>query len=407
MQGLILAAGRGSRLGDKNGGTCKCLIEVGRKPLVEHQIEALARCGVGPVGMVVGYGADDVQEMVGIRAEYIRNPRWSVTNSLYSFWLARDWIQGDLVVLNCDVLFSPRIVERLLEVEGDALAYDSSSGERREEMSVKVVDGRLAEMSKTIPTEEVSGENVGILRLTDETVRLILAQAEKLIHAGRETDWLGSAVSEVARTRPIRAVDIHGLPWGEIDFPADLAKVRKTVWPAIRRAERSARAPFRIARMAALALVATLFTFASYRAWLAPQNETVWEESEAVTGAQAVRITDGKESRKWWLLWEAASATLSVEGPTKLRVNARPLFLDESVERAHFVLEVLIDGRKVGLYSLFQVPSDTWRYERWKVGKRDRLDVEIPTGTHVVTTTLAATDGSGCLLRFALLVGEL
>ena len=106
------------------------------------------------------------EDVVGIRAECLRNPRWSATNSLYSFWLARDWVKGDVVVLNCDVLFSPRVLERLLDAPGDALAYDSGSGDLREQMSVRVEDGLLRDMSKTMSPEQVSGENVGIVKLT-------------------------------------------------------------------------------------------------------------------------------------------------------------------------------------------------------------------------------------------------
>ena len=42
MQGLILAAGRGTRL---RRGRPKCLSEVGGRPLIDHQLEALAEAG--------------------------------------------------------------------------------------------------------------------------------------------------------------------------------------------------------------------------------------------------------------------------------------------------------------------------------------------------------------------------
>ena len=48
MQALILAAGRGRRMGEKTAGLPKCLLEIGARPLIEHQLEALAESGVGP-----------------------------------------------------------------------------------------------------------------------------------------------------------------------------------------------------------------------------------------------------------------------------------------------------------------------------------------------------------------------
>ncbi|MCZ6834040.1 MAG: phosphocholine cytidylyltransferase family protein, partial [Acidobacteria bacterium] len=129
----------------------------------------LAESGVGPAGITVGYGADEVRELVGMRAEYIQSSRWASTNSLYSFWLARDWVKGDVMVLNCDVLFSRQIIERLLDAPGDAIAVDRSSGSGREQMKVECAGDRLVAMSKNMTAAERAGENVGILKLTKDT----------------------------------------------------------------------------------------------------------------------------------------------------------------------------------------------------------------------------------------------
>ena len=96
MQAVILAAGMGSRLKAVTGGMAKALLEVGGRPLILHQLEALADHGVGPVLVIVGYQADEVKDAVGDRAETLVNDRFEETNSLYSLWLARHWIKGSL-----------------------------------------------------------------------------------------------------------------------------------------------------------------------------------------------------------------------------------------------------------------------------------------------------------------------
>lgn len=397
MQALILAAGRGSRLGPLGAGP-KCLLEIGRRPIVEHQLETLARCGIGPACLVVGYGADEVRERVGIRAEYVTNPRWSATNSLYSYWLARDWVTDDVIVLNCDVLFAPQLVERLLDVPGDALAYDSSSGERREEMSVRLQDGMLVDMSKSLPPSEVSGENVGMLKLTRDTARALFEKAGELVAAGHEKDWLGAAVRQIAQTRPIRGVDVAGLPWAEIDFPADLDRARKVTWPAIERAARRGRRSFRILRGAALAAAGIALAVASYSAWLAP-NEVTWE-TVAPSGPERVLITNGARHRPCWLLAESQSASIEAEGPGTLRIYARPVF-DTSAATAHYALKISVDGGPAELHPLQGVPSGTWKLGDKAVGKSERLEIDVAAGHHVVAVTLAASDSGRCLLRFA------
>src|ERR671938_1334467 len=133
MQAVILAGGVGSRLRALSGGKPKCLIEVGGRPLILHQLEALADHGVGPVLVVLGYQAETVKAVIGERAETIVNDRYPETNSPYSLWLAREWVKGPFVLLNSDLLFDPHILERLLEEDGNVLAYDSTSSRGREQ----------------------------------------------------------------------------------------------------------------------------------------------------------------------------------------------------------------------------------------------------------------------------------
>ena len=73
MRAIILAAGVGSRLQALSGGKPKCLVEIGGRPLILHQLEALADHGIGPVLIVAGYKADEVRSVVGDRAEFVVN----------------------------------------------------------------------------------------------------------------------------------------------------------------------------------------------------------------------------------------------------------------------------------------------------------------------------------------------
>jgi L-glutamine-phosphate cytidylyltransferase len=58
MRALILAAGRGSRLGHLGADRPKCLVKLAGKPLIERQIAALRRGGVDEIGIVRGYRAE-------------------------------------------------------------------------------------------------------------------------------------------------------------------------------------------------------------------------------------------------------------------------------------------------------------------------------------------------------------
>ena len=53
MKGIILAAGKGSRLNGTIGDKPKCLLRVGGKTLVERQVEALKSVGIEDIAVVI------------------------------------------------------------------------------------------------------------------------------------------------------------------------------------------------------------------------------------------------------------------------------------------------------------------------------------------------------------------
>jgi choline kinase len=232
VQAVILAAGKGRRLRDPRGRP-KCLRKVGGLSLVEHQLAALTQVGISDVVIVVGFEHGQIRESVGASARYVINKRFAETNSMYSFLLSLDLIRDDVIVMNSDLYFHPALLVRLQELDGDALLYDSASGEEDEQMKVRVDHGRLVEMSKVMRSDRVCGENVGMLRLSSTSMRHVADAARAIAAAGGERAWLAAAINQVAVDHPIRCVDVAGWPWVEIDFPEDLARARSEVFPAV------------------------------------------------------------------------------------------------------------------------------------------------------------------------------
>lgn len=73
VAGVLLAAGGGRRL----GGRPKALLEHRGRPLVEHAARALRNGGCGPVHVVLGAAADEVQARADLSACTVTvNPAW-------------------------------------------------------------------------------------------------------------------------------------------------------------------------------------------------------------------------------------------------------------------------------------------------------------------------------------------
>jgi choline kinase len=238
MRGIILAAGKGSRLNGTAGEAPKCLVKVGGETLIERQVRVLRRAGVTDIVVVAGCQAGRVRRSCGHHITYVENAKYAQTNSLYSLWLARPLLFEGFVVLNCDVLFHPVLLNDLLTTrQEDALllAYrepgDTPFGD--EEMKVTVRCGRVTRISKEIDPSDADGENLGIVKFGPEGAGVLVEILDRLVAAGGLREWAPRAFHEFAQVRPLHAIGTRGFPWIEIDFPEDYQRAISSVLPAI------------------------------------------------------------------------------------------------------------------------------------------------------------------------------
>jgi len=237
MKAIILAAGKGTRL---NGLDLKpkCLFEVGGQTLLERQVEALREAHVNDIVIVLGFEAERIRRLYEHTASFVINSRYEETSSLYSLWLAREHLLDGFVVLNCDVLFHPQLLSRLLSSPfEDALLIDlvdkNNNNLGDEEMKIKLDDGLVVDISKDMDTAEADGENVGIVKFSADGARRLIEEMDVLIASGRLREWAPRAFREFARRFPLHAISTAGYPWIEIDFPEDYRRAKEEVFPQI------------------------------------------------------------------------------------------------------------------------------------------------------------------------------
>ncbi|SRR5579864_1784023 len=236
MKAVILAAGKGSRL-NHSAENVKCLLKFGSSTLIELQCQFLRECGVNEISVVVGFEAERVRRVCGPEIEYIENPIFLKTNSLYSLWLARHCFAGGFVVINSDVLFHPQLLWDLLTARyEDALLVsyrEEATAYGDEEMKVKVQAGRVVDISKDMNPVEADGENVGMVKFGPTGAKLLQEQMAPLVEEGALRSWAPRAFLEFARRRPLHAIGTRGFPWTEIDFPQDYRRAQEEIFPQI------------------------------------------------------------------------------------------------------------------------------------------------------------------------------
>ena len=233
MDALIMAAGRGSRLGAETDGRPKSLVDLGGISPLELQVDLLAERGVSRLIVVTGYERGQIEAVVSARigpsmtAEFVWNPFWSVTNVIGSAWLARERLRDAFVYLHADTVFEPSILDDLIASPADgALPIDVRECEP-EQMKATVVDDRVVRLSKELSQAETAGEFIGIALFRAAALPLIVDGLNDEMAAGGLSSYFEAALNRAIEAGLVlQAIPTRGRAWAEIDFPADLALAR-------------------------------------------------------------------------------------------------------------------------------------------------------------------------------------
>jgi choline kinase len=236
---ILLAAGRGARLAPYTDDLPKCLLPLGTGTLLSRQMDACVAVGIDELVLVTGYEHEKIEHEIArwvtaggdaiVRTVY--NPFYATTNNMFSLLLARHEMDADFLVVNADNVFSNDALRTIVTDDAHAIlvpvaiheAYDA------EDMKVRVVDGKIVEIAKTIALHEAAGESIGVRAFRGEGRALLSDELEAM---ARDSDpakaWYITAVSRIAaRGGPVGALYLDSNACMDVDFPEDLERAQR------------------------------------------------------------------------------------------------------------------------------------------------------------------------------------
>lgn len=124
MQALILAAGFGKRLQPITNTIPKSLVEVNGTPLLVNALDHLSGRTIDEVVIVVGHKKEKIMDRIGhmyqgMKITYVENPDYDRTNNIYSFYLARNYIHDDVIMLECDLFYQRELIDKIVDTTAD------------------------------------------------------------------------------------------------------------------------------------------------------------------------------------------------------------------------------------------------------------------------------------------------
>ena len=235
---IVLAASRGSELGDLTSDRPKTMVEIEGEPILGHIVSAYARAGVQNVTVVRGYHKETVA-LPGV--ETVDNDAYKTTGELYSLKLALANLgeaEEDLYISYGDVLFHRRVVDLLVTGDADITIPVDTNWKDSQNLG-RYVDyitasappsrhahkqqPQLTQVGPKVSEAERHGEWMGFLRVAARAVpRLREAVDAALVLTGGQTGNLNLLLEQLVASGPGASVVFTTGNWSDIDDLRDV-----------------------------------------------------------------------------------------------------------------------------------------------------------------------------------------
>jgi choline kinase len=256
---IVIAAGRGKRLGPHTEEIPKCMVQVGTKPILGWVWDAFHQAGIEELVIIRGYRGDVLEELAtGLspapRLVFVDNPEWQTNNILLSLACARKFLDQPCLLTYSDIIFTPSVARAAVDSPADIglvidrefrVIYEGRTEHPLEEGEVSdlMPDGSVARTGKrSLPPAEAIGEYIGLTKLSERGVATVARTMDRLqqTFAGNDqqpfqrattyrnaylTDLWQHLIDAGVRIDPIL---IDG-KWREIDTGQDLDRARLLV----------------------------------------------------------------------------------------------------------------------------------------------------------------------------------
>lgn len=189
VSAIILAASRGSELGELTARIPKTLLKVGGKSILASQVDDMNREGIKNITVVRGYEKCMIS-LPGIST--IDNDDHSATRELYSLYLARKCFGENTIVTFGDLIFRRHIISDLLNDDNDVVIVADAEWEENEfyheyvsteePYSKKLFQRtvRLKDIGPHVGGENRNGEFIGIFRVNARGAEAVVSALESL-----------------------------------------------------------------------------------------------------------------------------------------------------------------------------------------------------------------------------------
>ncbi|MCH8257829.1 MAG: phosphocholine cytidylyltransferase family protein [Proteobacteria bacterium] len=228
----------GMRLKERGRKMPKGCMRLGDKSIMEESVLRLLAVGIERIVIVTGHLAqqyEPLQLKYKRSVQLVHNPHFADSGSMYSLYCARHCVDETFLLLESDLVYERRALTTCLESPSDNVVLLSGLSKSSDEVFVETQNGHLVAMSKNRDHlgSEISGEMVGICKISRSLFSVMLDTAEQRFPTTRHVDYETDGLVAAARDIPISCLVVEDLVWCEIDDESHLNRSRDVIYPIV------------------------------------------------------------------------------------------------------------------------------------------------------------------------------
>jgi len=161
MKAIILAAGKGTRLGEMGKEIPKCLIEINGKTLLEQKIRFLEELGIKEIITIIGghgecWTKENIDRITNISKKVLVNERNDETSNTYSARIGLEVLPAeDLVIIDGDLVISFETLKNIVNDKRNLILSKKSNNPYEKRNKILSEKEKVLKMGKEIPFQEL------------------------------------------------------------------------------------------------------------------------------------------------------------------------------------------------------------------------------------------------------------
>lgn len=234
MKAIIFNSGLGNRMGEFTQRFHKSMTRLKNgETLLHRQIRLLTEAGIREFIITTGPFEEQIQttaaEFNQVSCTFVRNEIYDRTNYIYSMYLAKNYIDDDMLVLHGDLVFNRKLVQDILDSHDKNCApINFVKPKPAKDFKGRVTDGKIVEVSVHIFDDDCFAFQP-FYKLQKAAASAWMGKVVQFVSEGRISCYAENALNEIAPALNIRAFSYDGYYIDEIDNVEDKIRVMEEI----------------------------------------------------------------------------------------------------------------------------------------------------------------------------------